>query len=915
MTFRIPSLLSVLLSLSCLPALSAAVTVVDLTCEYSADPLGIDKPNPRLFWRLESSERGAGQTAWQVLVASSLSLLESGRGDCWDSGKLASTESTHIPYAGRPLLGSEQVFWKVRVWDMEDRVSGWSEIATWTMGQLHPEAWTGVWIGAPARSESVLLRKEFEVKGPLQRALVHVSGLGHYELSLNGQKAGGDLLTPGWTHYSRTTLYDTRDITAALREGRNAVGLILGNGMYHVERRNRFAKFVGSYGPKRAIADIILQYADGRVEVIGTDETWQAQSGPITFSSIFGGEDHDARLEADGWNQSGFKAAGWKPAVAMVVVSKDTLKGHEAGSEPLRPIEVRQPVEVRQLAGPGAFLYDFGQNASYMPRLTVSGPAGSVVRLVPGERLFPDGHVCRASMGGIHRGTSWWEYVKGTDEAETWFPKFFYSGSRYLQTQAIPAQPDGERPRIESLEGVIVHAAARPLGQFETSNPLLNQIRELVRWAQRSNMVSVLTDCPHREKLGWLEQYHLNGPAIRYEFDVARIYTKGMQDMADAQTPDGLIPNIAPEFTRFSGTFRAAAEWGAAFIAVPWQQYLFNGDLELIRRHYPEMKRYFRYLEGRADNLILSEGLGDWFDLGPKSPPGRAQLTPPPVTATAFFYQDAILLSRMAGLLGLPEEAEAFVRQAAAIRERYNAAFYNPEEGTYATNSQAANALPLVMGLVEEENRPRVLAALLDDVVKRGYSMTAGDVGFRYLLLALSDGGHDEAIYRMINQDETPGYGYQIRMGATALTEAWDANPVTSNNHFMLGHITEWFYSRLLGIAPDPDNPGFRHVLLDPRPVGDLERVRGSYDSLHGPVSVEWRRDGGTTFAYDVDLPPNTTATLRLPASETRTIRENGRPLNQVEGCTVLGMDGQRALIELTAGQYRFTSTLDRAPH
>jgi hypothetical protein len=409
-------------------------------------------------------------------------------------------------------------------------------------------------------------------------------------------------------------------------------------------------------------------------------------------------------------------------------------------------------------------------------------------------------------------------------------------------------------------------------------------------------MVSVLTDCPHREKLGWLEQYHLNGPAIRYEFDLARLFTKGMQDMADAQLPDGLVPNIAPEFTEFKGSFRAAAEWGSAFIIVPWQQYEFDGDVDLLRRHYPAMKRYFAHLESVAVDDVVSEGLGDWFDLGPHKP-GRAQLTPPPVTASAFYFYDAKLLAQMAGVLGEAADATRFAATAERIRASYNRHFFNATNGTYATGSQCANALPLVLGIVEPEQRPAVLAALVKDVEVHGDTMTAGDIGFRFLLRALADGGRSDVIYRMINQDDKPGYGYMLKQGETSLTESWDANLTTSHNHFMLGQITEWFYHDLAGIAPDPDGPGFKKIIIQPQPVGDLTWAKASYHSIHGQISSAWRRENGK-FTLNVTIPPNTTATIFMP----------GKSTTSPGAATPLREEDRRTVFRVGSGEYEFAT-------
>lgn len=888
-----------------LPA--AETRVVDLRCEYAVDPLGIDLEAPRLFWRLESEERGARQTASQVLVASSEEKLARDEGDLWNSGRVDGSETTQIAYEGRALQSSQQVFWKVRSWEAQGAATDWSAVATWTMGQLEESDWTGSWIASPEYHESELFRSEFEIGSGLKRALLHVSGLGQYELFLNGRKSGRALMAPGWTDFEESTLYNSRDVTELLKEGRNAIGVVLANGMYHVVRGERFSKFQGSFGRKRLILELRLEYEDGRVESIATDGSWQTRAGPVVYASMYGGETFDAREEPKGWKQPGFDASDWA-AAEVLDLPRSTLRGHRASVEPIAPIERRKPVREIPLGVPGGVTYDLGQNASYMPRIRVSGPAGSRVVIVPGELIYPDGYVTRSSMGGIHRGSSWWEYIKATDEPEAWFPQFYYIGSRYLQTQGFAPEGGGPLPEIESIEGTVVHATVEPVGKFEASDPMLNEIRDLVRWAQRSNMVSVLTDSPHREKLGWLEQYHLNGPAIRYEFDMARMFTKGMQDMADAQTPEGLVPNIAPEFTEFRGSFRAAAEWGAAFIVVPWQQYQFLGDTALLRRHYAAMKRYYEYLESRTDNDILRDGLGDWHDYGPRRL-SRAELTPSPVTASAFYFQNARILAEVAQILGETADAEGFAADAERIRERYNEAFFDPEKGAYSTDSQTAQALPLVMGIVEDEDRAGVLRVLMEDLESRNYGMTSGDVGFRYLIQALARNDQNEAIYRMISRREAPGYGYMLEQGATTLTESWEATPSSSQNHFMLGHITEWFYADLLGIAPAPDGPGFKKIIIRPNPVDGLDWVEGSYETLHGRVALRWERDR-KHFRIETTIPPNTTATVHMPVEGAHgELRVDGVPVDEVEDVKFLREEAGRRIYAVESGSYEFVQS------
>jgi alpha-L-rhamnosidase len=883
---------------------SGKVVPTQLCCDYAENPLGVDSSPPRLFWKLESNERGQLQTAYEILVASSAEILAQDKGDLWDSGRVKSGEAIQIPYAGRILRSSQQVFWKVRVWDKSRNVSDWNQPASWTMGLLSESDWQAKWIASPTNCETLLLRREFAVKPGLRRALIHVCGLGQYELTLNGAKVGEDLLAPGWTKYDKTCLYDTRDITSQLHAGQNVAGLFLGNGMYNVHA-GRYTKFTGTFGPLKAIAQLRLEYADGSVEIIGTDEQWRVASGPITFSSVYGGEDFDARLNPVGWDKSGFDSSNWMPA-QVVAGPGGKLAGFSCAAPPLRAFEILQPVQINSIRT-NIVVYDLGQNAPIMARIKIKGPAGSRVRIIPAELLKPDGSVDRGSVGN---GLAYWQYTLSGDGDENYFSKFFYHGCRYLQIECAAATNNVELPTIESIEGVVVHSASEPVGEFSCSNDLFNRIHTVILWAQRANIVSILTDCPHRERLGWLEQYHLNGPSLRYEFDLAQLYTKGMNDMADSQLADGLVPSIAPEYPVFSGGFRDSPEWGSAFVIVPWQQYQFTGDTELLRRNYDEMKKYVAYLGTKARANIVAYGLGDWYDIGSRAP-GPAQLTPNSLTATAFYFYDTWILAQTAAMLGKKDEAKKFTAQADAIRAAFNGKFFNATNGGYATGSQCANAIPLVMNLCEPTNRAAVLDALVADVRQHGNANTAGDVGYRYLLRALAEGGRSDVIFDMNNQSEKPGYGYQLKMGATSLTEAWNANRSSSQNHFMLGQIMEWFYADLAGIAPDPSAPGFKKILIRPQPVGDVTWVKCAYDSIHGRIASEWEKTDGK-FSINLEIPPGATATVFIPAQAAGDVSESGVTVTKSRGVKFIRQENDRAIFEIASGKYQFTVSSQR---
>jgi hypothetical protein len=882
-----------------LPAPLASMQPAQLRCEYRENPLGVDVPQPRLSWVLLSAQRGEVQTAFQLLAASSLENLARNQGDLWDSGQVKSAQTVNVAYAGQPLPSARQVFWKVRAWDKAGQPSPWSAPASWTMGLLNETDWQAKWIGAAGSQPTLLLRREFAVKPGLRRAVVFVCGLGYYEMTLNGGKVTDDLLTPGWSKYNKTCLYDTYDVTKSLREGRDAIGLFLGHGMYNVQRvLGRYTKFTGSFGPQKAIAQLRLEFQDGSTEIVATDDQWHAAPGPITFTSAYGGEDYDARLVQPGWDQPGFEAANWMPALATNGPG-GVLKGLSCAAPPIRGFDIFKPVKTTELK-PGVTVYDFGQNAAQMPKITVHGPAGSSVKIWPSELLRSDGAVDQNSMGK----PAWCLYTLTGHGKETWSPRFFYSGYRYLQIECGASPAGGALPALDSLESVAVHSSSPPVGEFTTSNVLFNRIYALIRWAQRSNMASVLTDCPHREKLGWLEQAHLNGPALRYNFDLSALFAKIMNDMADSQRPNGMVPTTAPEYTVFSGDFLDSPEWGSALPLVAWQQYEFTGDTGLLRRYYDNMARWTAYLGSKAQNQIVSYGLSDWYDIGPGNP-GVSKLTPKGVTATAFYYQDTLVLADSARLLGFTDDYVKYNSQAEQIRAAFNAKYYNPATHQYATGSQCANALALVMGLAAEPERAAILDNVVNDVRKNG--LTAGDVGYRYLLRALADGGRSDVIYAMNNQSDKPGYGLQLARGATSLTEAWDANPGSSQNHFMLGQLNEWFFHDLAGIQSDPRAPGFAKIIIKPALPGDLTFVKAAYNSVHGEIRSEWKREG-RRVTLNAAIPANTTATIFVPSAAAETVTESGRPAAGAPGVTFLRLEAGAAVYEVGSGAYQFAS-------
>jgi hypothetical protein len=830
-----------------------ALKVTSLRCDAQEKPIAIATAKPEFSWLLDPdkpAQKNLRQSAYRILVASSRNLIDRNRGDAWDSGKVPSDATFRIPYRGKPLAAGAAYYWKAQVWDQADAPSTWSGAATFGMGLL-PGDWKAHWISASADGQRMpIFRHEVNLDGRIQRAIAYASGLGQYELRINGSKVGDAVLTPGWTNYRKSVLYNSYDVTSSLKQGRNAIGLLLGNGFFNVPAiPGRYTKLTSSFGRPLAIVQIHVTLADGKTVDILSGPDWKTVPGPITFSHEYGGEDYDARLDPAGWDQPGFKDRDWQP-VHVAAAPGGTLT-----AQTIPDIRVMREFPSRKMTEPkpGVRLYDLGQNMSGWPRIGLRGPAGVTVKMIPAELLDSAGLATQRSSGS----PMWWTYtLKGSGD-ETWSPRFMYYGFRYLQVEADPAV------EIRSVAGQFVHSAAPVTGEFSCSKDLFNRIHRLILAAIESNMQSVLTDCPHREKLGWLEESHLLGSSVMYNYDVSRLYRKIAGDIAQSQTADGLVPDIAPEYTVFAAGFRDSPEWGSAAILDPWLAYQHFGDLRNLAEHYEDMRRYASYLGNKAASGILSYGLGDWYDIGPK-PPGVAQLTSLSVTATGIYYADLTVLRDVAKLLAKDSDAHHYEQESEAVRQAFNEKLLNRQTGVYDRGSQTAYAMPLSLGLVPRELRAGALEKLVADVRARGNHTSAGDIGYHFVIRALSKGGRSDVIYDMLANPNPPSYAGQLAAGATTLTEAWDCNPHSSQNHFMLGHAEEWFYRYLAGIDFDLSRPPGEQIILRPTVVGDVTSARATYRSVLGTISISWtRRDG--KFICDFEVPVNARAKVILP--------------------------------------------------
>ena len=898
--------------------------VDSLRCEYLTDPQAIDVERPRLSWAINSSKRDVHQSAYQILVASDTAGLDAGAADLWDSGKVLSDMSVQIEYDGAPLTSYKDCFWKVRVWDKNDKPSDWSNVAHWSMGIMEPDTWQAKWIRqqnvAPddadkqQKIESIyplpIFRKEFALEKNIKSAKVYICGLGQYELFVNGKKIGDDFLQPAWSLFEKTVYYNTYDITDQLETGGNVFGVMLGKGFYNTSGDRRI-HFVDVYRPLKLILQARIVYRDGSVQTVVSDDSWKYTRGPVTHSAILGGSSYDARLFPDGWSKTNFDDGDWDNA-RTTTGPGGKLKAFAA--PPMRVVNTYKPVTIDQ-PEPGRFVYDFGQNAAFVPSVTVEGKPGQTVRLTPAEQRHGQTGNANNGKGTVDQARigkpNYCEYTLKGEGAETWSPQFYYTGFQYLQVSgAVPEgfdNPDG-LPVIKELLANQVRSISETAGTFECSDKLFNDICKIIDISVQSNMSHVFTDCPHREKLGWLEQGYLMGPSVLWDYDSAAYFTKIVGDICDSQGPDGIIDTVAPNYPDFGewDIFDYSPEWGAAGVYMPLLLYRWDGDKRILERSYPMMSGFVDYMNSSSDDLIARTGLGDWYDYEAGKGPGYSHFTPDELVSTATFYGCCDTVSKIAALVGNDTDAQKYASLSVRIKDKFNGEFFDGDSVYRNRGScQTANSMALVLGLVPEGREQAVLDSIISDLENRGYQHTSGDVGFYYLVEALSRYGRSDVLYNMARRDTIGSYGYFVKQGWTSLPEAWDASLNSSMNHCMLGHIRQWFQQYICGIRPDPDAAGFQRCVISPVVVGDITWCRGSHRSLYGTVESSWKIDGGR-FILDVTIPANTSATVCIPTKDNTQVTEGKLPANQSKGVSFVRMQNGKAVYKVQSGSYTF---------
>jgi alpha-L-rhamnosidase len=892
------------LAAATLAAAPAPPTVAALRCEHEVDPLGIDVARPRLSWQIRSSARGVVQSAYQIEVRRDGHRV-------WDTGKIASDRSVHVPYGGPALVSSGRYTWRVRAWDGAGRATAWSAPARFEMGLLAPSDWTARWIeaaqddGAKASQPSPMLRGTFPVKGKVRAARAYVTSLGLYELEINGKRVGDQLLTPGWTSYHHRLQYQTYDVTGHLRAGENAIGAMLGDGWYRGFLAWKDRRAV--YGDRLALlCQLRIEYADGRVDTVGTGETWKSTTGPIRSSDIYNGETYDARLERPGWSSPGHPDADWGPVV--VVRPRERSLVAPAGP-PVRRIEELRPVKVLKTPA-GETVVDMGQNMVGHVRLKVRGTAGTTVTLRHAEVLDKAGNFYTANLRAARQRVTY--TLKGGGD-EVYEPRFSFQGFRYVAVEGWPGEPT-----LDGLTGVVVHSDMPVTGTLATSKPLVNQLQRNILWGQKGNFLDVPTDCPQRdERLGWTGDAQVFARTAAFNMDVAGFFTKWLGDVAADQQADGAVPHVVPDvLTRPEKSESASAAWADAAVIIPWTMYLSYGDERLLERQYPSMKAWVEYMRAKAgDKHLWTTGFhfGDWLAFASTASDYPGATTGKDLIAAAFYAHSTDLLQRAAEVLGKEEDAAEYATLLPKIKEAWVREFVT-SAGRVGENTQTAYALALQFDLLPEDLRAEAARRLAAEVKSRGH-LTTGFVGTPYLCHVLSRFGHTDLAYRLLNREEYPSWLYPVKQGATTIWERWDglkpdgtfqSEGMNSFNHYAYGAIGEWMYRVVAGLEIDPREPGYRHVLAQPQPGGGFTSAEARLQTLYGEAASGWALAEGKA-AVSVTVPPNARGTVRLPAATLAGVTEGGTAVASAPGVRSAAQDGDAVVVEVGSGSYRFS--------
>jgi alpha-L-rhamnosidase len=903
-----------LLFVSCnTPQQLAKITPTLLTCEYLENPSVVDAEYPRLAWIniAEKGERGQVQTAWKVKVASSKERLANP--DLWESKKVRSDKSFRIEYQGKALTSRQECWWQVRVWDRDGNVSEWSEPGMWRMGVLYPDEWQASWIGAPWQGEEALpkpeggpngrpenfpppaplLRKEFQIEKEVSKAVAYVTGLGYFELYLNGLKVGDDQLVPNQTNYGKRpqlpeslinlednfkeykVFYLAYDITNQLQDGENVIGSILGNGFY-----NPAKYWADGYGSPRFLGQIHISYTDGTEDVIVSDQSWKASKSAILMDMVYYGEHYDARKEQPGWCTRNFDDTEWQNA-ALRKAPEGEMKAHTA--HPDKITKRIAPISIEKLKN-GNYHVDFGVEISGWLRIN--------------EVLAPAGHKIDIKyISNQYSGNN--SYIFRGEKPESYAARFNWFVFSAVEITNWPGELTASQLTAEAVNTFIEESAI-----FETSNPLLNDINKIWRRSQLDNMHGGLaSDCPHRERSGYTGDGQVACVTVMHNYDAKNFYHKWVQDMLGAQHPEsGYVPNGAPWQSGCGG----GVAWGAAINIIPWEFYLHYGSLDMLEDNYEGMKGYIRYMKSWVDEegIMFSQRTGKdgkvlkWFNLGDWAGPG--EMASDAMVHTFYFWRCADLTAQTAKALHKTEDAKIYADLAEQTRQAFYKRFYDADKGTYGNGG--GNIFALKMG-VPDSQYAKVVEALRANIKANNGHLDTGIFGTQFFFEVLSENGMHDLAYEAINKRTEPGYGHWLELGATTSREHWDEGG--SHNHPMYGGGLVWLYRKLAGMNADPNLPGYKHIIFKPQFIDELDYVSYSNITPYGKAGIKWETEDGNC-KMKIIVPVGSEAAIYLPTNNVSNIKESGRSIDQLNNIQTESVDSAQVLLKVGSGIYYF---------
>ncbi|MBN2274208.1 MAG: glycoside hydrolase family 78 protein [Bacteroidales bacterium] len=892
------------------------LSVTNLRCEMLVNPEGIDITIPRLSWIIESPQRNIQQTDYQILVASTPERLDKNEGDIWNSGKIASGRSVHIPYAGLKLKSRMRCYWKVKVWSRHGE-SEWSKPAYWSMGLLHYKDWQGRWIGFDrafpwdridrfSRLSARYFRKEFETppEKEIKHATAYMMGLGLYELYINGQKAGTDVLAPSPTDYTKSVLYNTYDITQSIKPGKNAVGVILGNGRYFTMRQNYKPYKIKTFGFPKMLMNLVVEYTDGTVKVIRTDDTWKGSAdGPVRSNNEYDGEEYDARKEMPGWNAVGFDDASWLKAE---YVREPGGQYKAQMNENMCIMDTVHPVSVTHLDA-DRYILDMGQNMVGWLKIKVKGQRGQQVRLRFAEILKKDGEL---DTDNLRDALNTDIYTLKGGEEEFWHPSFVYHGFRYVGISGYPGIPE-----LRNFSGEVVFDALNTTGTFTCSNDILNRIWNNARESIRGNYKGMPIDCPQRsERQPWLGDRAVHSTGESYLFDNAKLYAKWLDDIQQSQKADGCLPDMAPPYYNY---YSDNMTWPGAYIMVAYMLYRQYGNKHAINEHYTDMKDWLDYMRDRyLENYIMTkDSYGDWCapPMNVKEGEGvNADIKRPSrLISTAYYFYYLQLMQEFSQITGHKTDASDYINLADSIKNAFNREFLKSDTTYIETNRLTDNLLPLYFGLVPSDFHDKVLKKTISFIMNENKGhLSTGMIGTQWLMRSLTENGRADIAYCLATNTTYPSWGYMIENGATTIWELWNGNTaapgMNSHNHVMLlGDLLIWYYENLAGIKPDLKDPGFKRIIIQPEFVDDLKFVKAAYNSIYGTIVSYWKRDE-KGIKWRITIPANTTADIIIPGTIAGEFTEGGKSLKKAYGIHRIRKDNKNIYLETGSGTYDF---------